>query len=215
MDETTTFLMLCMSLSSVLVVVIVAALYIYYRYYKGKKGKVPEEKGLTVNDGKASSDSSGGEWKTANATYYESYPACCQKSPHYNPAADKSECSDYSGCKYMGEFAGLDKKLSYDEVASRNIVSFYYAPEQKSQDKKMTWWSKNVKGKKIQIRNTQSGKILDVEPLDSCGDWDCNKCCVKNATKGGSQTLIDIEINTAKRFWGGKAQNGKIEWRYA
>ncbi len=38
----------------------------------------------------------------ASLTYYSSYPACCPNSPNYDPNADKSECDDYSGCKYLG-----------------------------------------------------------------------------------------------------------------
>lgn len=184
-----------------------------------KKGGTSENTSGTSTGSSAGTSASGsssgatGEWKSANATYYDSYPACCKTAPNYSPSADKSECEDYSGCKYMGQFTGLDKKLSYSEVSARNIVSFYSAPNQKT-DKKMAWWTKNIKGKKMEIRNPKTGKTLVVEPLDTCGDWDCNNCCFKNATKGGLDTLIDIESHTAKRFWGGSPQNGKIDWRF-
>ena len=166
------------------------------------------------------SSSGGGEWKSAYATYYNSYPDCCPESPSYNAKADKSECDDYSGCKYMGDFAGVSKKLSFEEVKKRNIVSFYDAKNQKSgdcakQNKECKWWNTNVKGKKIIVKNPTTGKELVVEPLDTCNDADTdNKDCTKNAGQGGG-TLIDFEIFTAKRFWGGKAKNGKIQWKFA
>lgn len=186
---------------------------------KTKKTKKTKGSGGAETDG-TTTTSSGGDWKTAYATYYNSYPDCCKESPSYKASADKSECSDYSGCKYMGEFAGVDKKLSYEEVKKRNIVSFYDAANQKSgdcakQNKKCTWWDSNVKGKKIIIKNPDNGKELTVEPLDTCNDADTdNKDCTRNAGQGGG-TLIDIEIFTSKRFWGGKAKNGKIQWKFA
>jgi hypothetical protein len=52
---------------------------------------------------------------TAKLTYYQSYPMCCPKSPNYDPKYPTEECDDYSGCKYMGQFAGLGHE-SYDYV---------------------------------------------------------------------------------------------------
>lgn len=160
-----------------------------------------------------------GGWKTAYATYYNSYPDCCKKSPHYNPSASKEECSSYDGCQYMGQFSGVSGKLTYDQVKIRNIISFYDAKNQsKSCNKKnqeCAWWNTNVKGKKIMIKHPTSGKELLVEALDTCNDADTsNKDCTKNANKGGG-TLIDMEIFTARRFWpNGKETNGKILWKF-
>ena len=51
---------------------------------------------------------------SARLTYYNSYPPCCPNSPNYDPKADKSECDDYSGCDYIGDFAAIGhKSLSY------------------------------------------------------------------------------------------------------
>ena len=47
---------------------------------------------------------------TAKLTYYNSYPFCCPKSPNYDPNAPTDECDDYSGCKYMGDFAAIGHK---------------------------------------------------------------------------------------------------------
>jgi len=167
---------------------------------------------------KTTTSSSDG-WKSAYATYYNSYPECCKESPSYKASANKSECSDYSGCKYMGQFSGISGKLSYEEVQKKNIVSFYDAANQKSgdcakQNKECKWWNTNVKGKKIIVKNPTTGQEMTVEPLDTCNDADTdNKDCTKNAGQGGG-TLIDFEIFTAKRFWGGKAKNGKIQWKF-
>jgi hypothetical protein len=50
----------------------------------------------------------------ASVTYYSSYPFCCPKSPNYDPNAPTEECDDYSGCKYMGDFAAIGhKSLQY------------------------------------------------------------------------------------------------------
>lgn len=166
----------------------------------------------------AASSGAGG-WKPAYATYYNSYPDCCKKSPHYNPKAPKEECSSYDGCEYLGQFSGIKGRLTYDQVKARNIVSFYDAKNQSKtcnkKNQECAWWNTNVKGKKIAIKHPGTGKELVVEPLDTCNDADTsNKDCTKNANKGGG-TLIDMEIFTARRFWpNGKETNGKILWKF-
>ena len=158
-------------------------------------------------------------WTTGYATYYESYPPCCQGEPNYDPNADTEECTKYDGCEYKGQFAGIDGKLTYDQVVQRNIVSFYDAANQKSGDcakknKECAWWNTNVKGKKLMVRNPDTGAEMMVEPLDTCNDADTdNKDCTKNAGQGGG-TLIDFEIHTSKRFWGGAPKNGAIQWKW-
>lgn len=152
-----------------------------------------------------------GGWQSANATYYTSYPACCKNAPNYDPKASKTECTQYSGCDYMGQFAGVNGKLSYSQVRSKNIVAFYSDANQKSGG--MSWWNKNVKGRKLYVRNPKTGKTLLVEALDTCGNSDCNGCCSKSS-RGG--TLIDFEENTAKRFYGGKIQGeARVQWKWA
>ena len=157
-----------------------------------------------------------GAWKKGYATYYNSYPACCKDSPTYSSSASKSECSDYSGCKYMGQFAGVKGKLSHDEVKQRNIVAFYDDHHQSGTGKEpQAWWNKNAKGKKIEIKNPSSGKTMVVEVLDTCGNHDCPKnggCCHNNSQKGDGY-LLDLEGYTSERFWG-KQQNGELQWRW-
>ena len=71
------------------------------------------------NDGSSGSDddrSDDGIFTNAAAlTYYDSYPKCCPNSPNYDPTADKSECNDYSGCSYLGDFSSIGQQ-SYSYV---------------------------------------------------------------------------------------------------
>ena len=203
-------LMVCMSLS-------LAGLVMYIRNKKNKKNTNPTAAGSSTGGSTGGSTTSGG-WKSASATYFDSYPACCPKAPNYSASANKSECTDYSGCAYLGQFAGVSGKLTYDQVKVRNIVSFYDATNQSKgacaqKNKECPWWNENAKNKKLIIKNPATGKELEVEALDTCSDADCNKCCTKNALKGGG-TLIDIEHFTAIKFWGGAPRNGKIQWRW-
>ena len=181
----------------------------------GKKGSSPQGGGGDRRDSQGSGESTpsgSGSWKDGYATWYNSYPACCKDSPTYSKSASKSECSDYSGCKYMGKFAGYNGKMQHDEVKRRNIVAFYDDANQKGKGA-MSWWNEHAKNKKIEIRNPSSGKTMVVEVLDTCGNHDCNNCCSKNSQKGGGY-LLDLEGYTATRFWG-EQKNGKLQWRWA
>jgi hypothetical protein len=150
------------------------------------------------------------------ATWYTSYAACCPKNPNYSKSADKKECTDYSACSYPGAFAGLEKSISIGEVERRNIVAYFSEAGQKGDSKKaQSWWDKNAKGKKVIIKHPTTGKTLTCEVLDTCGNKDCGNCCSKQAKKGGG-TLIDLEINTAKRFYGSKIEDELIiDWKWA
>lgn len=181
--------------------------YIYY-YDHHESGAPPAESSV----GSGAQETGTGEFKSAMATWYQSYPPCCKKSPNYDKNADKSECSDYNGCTWMGQFLGVDKTVPYEDVKARNIISFYDLANQKGSGE--SWWKSNVKGKKVELRNPATGKTLIAEALDSCFDSDCNGCCSKQAKKGGGY-LIDLEINTAQRLYDGKVQDeAKIEWRW-
>lgn len=183
------------------------------------KSLLPSSKGSSskVTGAAATGNSSscnGGAWCNALATWYMSYPPCCKDAPNYDPNADKSECTDYNGCKWMGQFAGVDGKLSYDEVKSKSIVAFYEDANQ-SGSGAASWWNKNARNRDIIVKNPQTGKTMTVKALDTCGNSDCDNCCSKNAKKGGG-FLIDFEINTAKRFWGGNVPDeAKIQWKWA
>ena len=152
------------------------------------------------------SDNGGGGWNTATATWYISYPPCC--NPGFK--GDKSECDDYSGCKYQGLFAAFDEKKSESWVRDNNIVAFYQSPN--SQNRKE--WGAKWKNRRLRLRNPKTGKIMEVTIVDTCDNKDCLKtnCCSTNADKNGG-TLIDLERPTALRFDDGKvADLTKIEW---
>lgn len=178
------------------------------------KKESPSSGGSDGGDGGSGGGGSGsGDWKKGYATWYNSYPKCCKDSPSYDSSASKSECDDYSGCKYMGKFAGYKGTMSYNDVKKKNIVAFYDDHHQNGSKKDAnSWWNAHAKNKSIQIRNPDSGKIMDVDVLDTCGNHDCNNCCSKNSKKGGGY-LLDLEGHTAERFWGSQ-KNGELEWRW-
>lgn len=145
-------------------------------------------------------------WNKATATYYTSYPKCCT-----DKKADQTECRDYSGCKYQGQFAAFSGKKPASWVAANNIVSFYQAPNAKNRKE----WASKWKLKTMELRNPQTGKVMTVTVVDTCDDGDCGGCCSRNAKAGGGY-LVDLEENTARRFYGGKAVGmQQIEWRLA
>lgn len=146
-----------------------------------------------------------GTWRTAAFTYYTSYAPCCPNSPNYDPRADKSECEDYSACKYLGDFAAIGHK-SFDWVKNNNIVAFY----DDSDPSGKSFMSK-YGGKQIRIR--KNGKEFNAIIADTCGNADCNNCCHKNS-KGGF--LLDMEYWTVmKNFGTTNVVGGTIEWRFA
>lgn len=140
-----------------------------------------------------------GGWKRAKNTYYNSYPSCCPESPNYDPSAGKSECQNYNGCKWAGQFAYGGKK-SADYVKSNNIVSFFDLGAK---------GAGAMAGKQIRLR--KNGKEIVATVLDTCGDSDCGGCCSTNAR--GTGYLVDVEANTCIRNFGGvSACSGEIEW---
>jgi hypothetical protein len=112
-------------------------------------------------------------WKSANKTWYESYP---------DPGSE--ECIKYNGCTWAGEFSACDGKKPEAWVQSHNIVSAF--PDFDT----------------LQLHDLclRSGdKTLVVTVLDTCGDDDCDGCCTQNL--GDADELIDIESYTNDR-WG-------------
>lgn len=169
-----------------------------------KKKKHGDGDGGDDGGGSAPPSGGGGGWQKATATWYSSYPECC-----HDKKADQSECDDYSGCKYEGMFAAFDGKKDKGWVESNNLVAFYEAPNSKNRKE----WDKKWKNKKLRIRNPKTGKTMDVTVVDTCDDGDCSGCCSKNANKNGGH-LVDLEKNTAKRFYDGKVQDmASIEWQ--
>jgi hypothetical protein len=133
----------------------------------------------------------GTDWKTAQLTTFTSYPACCPTSPVYDPNAPTDECADYSGCKYMGEFAAIGKQ-SFDYVKSHNLIAFYDDSDPNGKD-----FNNRYGGKTIHLK--KDGNTFDAIVADTCGNNDCNGCCARNSKHG---FLVDMEFWTAKNQLG-------------
>jgi hypothetical protein len=115
---------------------------------------------------------SGLTWKTANKTWYTSYPA---------PGSE--ECIKYSGCLYEGQFSACSGTKSLTWVQSHNIASFF----------------PNFTSMKLHDLCIKSGTHqLVVTVYDTCADSDCSGCCTEN--KGTADALIDLESYTNARF---------------
>lgn len=124
-----------------------------------------------------------GEWQSAALTNYESYP---------DPGS--TECVKYNGCKWAGQFYGVQGKKSKDWVARRNIAAVH-----------QKHWRK-FGGRHLRLR--QGGREIVVQVLDLCSDSDCAGCCSRNL--GGDGFLIDIERHTMQRFGSG---SGVVEFQ--
>lgn len=117
-----------------------------------------------------------GEWQSAALTNYESYP---------DPGS--VECVEYNGCKWAGQFYGVQGRKSEEWVARRNIAAVH----------QMHW--RQYGGKHLRLR--QGGREIIVRVLDLCSDSDCSGCCTNNLR--GDGYLIDIEKHTMERFGSG------------
>ncbi|MCK0142843.1 hypothetical protein [Aliiroseovarius sp. F20344] len=117
-----------------------------------------------------------GDWQKAALTNYESYPA-----------PGSVECVEYNGCKWSGQFYGVNGKKSESWVANKNIAAVH----------QKDW--KRLGGKHLRLR--QGNREIVVQVLDLCADSDCSGCCTNNL--GGDGYLIDIEKFTMERFGSG------------
>jgi hypothetical protein len=140
---------------------------------------------------------------TARNTYYDSYPKCCPASPNYDPKAPTDECDDYSGCKYMGDFAAFctnsnpDGHVSIDYVKSHNLISFY-----------------DNSDKTVQLTKTYNGKTykFNATIADTCGNSDCNNCCSRNSDPNTGY-LVDMEYYTVINNFGNiNAASGSVSF---
>ncbi len=120
-----------------------------------------------------------GDWQSARLTNYESYP---------DPGS--VECVKYNGCKWAGQFYGVQGKKSEKWVARNNIAAVH-----------QKHWRK-YGGKSLRLR--QGNREIIVKVLDLCSDSDCAGCCTKNL--GGDGYLIDIEKHTMQRFGTGSGE---------
>lgn|SRR3990167_2274936 len=139
----------------------------------------------------------------ASFTYYDSYPDCCPNSPTYNPNAPTGECDDYSGCEYIGDFAGFvspsnpDGHVSLSYVESHNLVAFY-----DNSDPHGIHWKQNYANKTIEVSKQYNGQnyVFNCTIVDTCGNQDCDNCCSKNSYPSGY--LIDMEYYTVMNNFG-------------
>lgn len=149
-----------------------------------------------------------GKWRRATATWYQSYPECCD-----NPAADQTECVKYNGCRWKGQFAGIVGPRSRQWVMSNNLVSFF---ANNNAHNKATW-ARLWKGRKLELRHAdRPAATMTVTVVDTCDDNDTHdkQTCTRNANKNGNGFLVDLEMHTARRFYGNRIQDMKtIEWR--
>lgn len=124
----------------------------------------------------------GGAAAKANLTNFTSYPA---------PGSD--ECVKYNGCKWQGQFAGIDGVQPESWVKANNIVSVH---------------EKFFAKYKLKTLRIKSGtKTIDAKVYDMCSDSDCSGCCTKNMKQTGF--LIDMEKYTVARFG---VSDGVVEW---
>jgi hypothetical protein len=121
----------------------------------------------------ASCDSPGLTWKTAQKTWYESYP---------EPGSE--ECVKYNGCQWAGQFAACDGKKPESWVKERNIAAAFPGFDALALH---------------DLCLKSEGRTLVVTVLDTCGDSDCDGCCTQN--RGSADALIDLEKYTNER-WG-------------
>eukprot|EP00808_Paulinella_micropora_P031682 g66287.t1 len=129
---------------------------------------------------------------TARFTFYASYPECCN-----NPTVDQTECGDYSGCQYQGQFALFEDTKSLSWVQSNNIIAFY-----DNHDRSNLLWDRRYGGKRVQLSKSWAGKTYTWEStiVDQCGNEDCENCCAKNAR--GQRYLVDLEYWSALAVFG-------------
>ena len=139
--------------------------------------------------------------KTAQMTWYESYPRCCKDSG----APNQGECSNYNGCHWAGKFAN-GETLSANNVKNTPIVSFY-----NGQHPSISYWRNTYMNRKIRI--TKNGVTFDAIIKDTCSDNDTkNNECYRNSNGG---YLIDIEFWTARRFLGSEHNaHGSVQFEF-
>jgi hypothetical protein len=132
----------------------------------------PDTGSDTDTDTDATCDNPDLVWRSANKTWYISYP---------DPGSE--ECIEYNGCQWAGWFAGCDDQKTEEWVATHNIVAAF--PD-----------FKELKLHDLCLRKGASTIVVTV--LDTCGDSDCDGCCTQNL--GNAEQLIDLESYTNERF---------------
>jgi hypothetical protein len=161
-----------------------------------------EDDSATRSTDSVQTDAAGG-WRTAQLTTFTSYPACCPGSPVYDPRAPRDECEDYSGCKYMGDFAAIGHK-SFNWVKSHDLIAFY-----DDSDPNGSKFDKKYGGKTIQLK--KGNQTFNALIADTCGNDDCDGCCRQNSKRG---FLVDMEYwTTVHRIGGPDHADGTIQFK--
>jgi hypothetical protein len=111
-------------------------------------------------------------WKTANKTYYESYP---------EPGSE--ECIKYNGCQWEGQFSACEGKKDEKWVEATNIAAVFPLFDELAHHE-------------LCIRS--GDRVMIVNVIDTCGDADCDGCCTRN--QGEADALIDLESYTNARW---------------
>jgi len=132
----------------------------------------------------ASADDCHTPWYSAGLSYYTSYP---------DP--DSEECIEYNGCKWAGQFYGLEDTMSEDWVRNNNIVAVHL--------KDWEWLGNH----RIKIR--QGDREILATAYDACSDADTpNNDCTANM--GTNDYLLDLEKFTMQRFG---SHSGDVEFQ--
>lgn len=134
-------------------------------------------------------------WSKASGTIYDSWP---------KPGS--TECVDYDGCKWAGQFNSLDGGSK--QCCCKNGAKWLdggngqYAcrfPESLVKQFKMAaTWNEDASllGKKLKVKIAGKSKAVNVNVLDVCKDADCDGCCSDNASNG-KYKLLDLEAQVA------------------
>jgi hypothetical protein len=150
----------------------------------------------------------------ASFTYYNSYPFCCPNSPNYDPTAPSQECTEYSGCDYIGDFAAFVNSTnvngyrSFPFIQGHNLIAFY-----DNHDPKGSSWFNKYAGKTIKLTKVYKKQVhsFNATIADTCSNSDCSNCCTTNS--GSTGYLVDMEYYTVMNNFGNTdAVSGSIEF---
>jgi hypothetical protein len=99
---------------------------------------------------------------------------------------------------YEGQFQACSQTVSQSWVKSHNIFSVFPNLGQYQYH-----W--------ICLQDPGSGQTIAGLALDTCADSDCSGCCTQNL--GNASLLIDVEVNTDKRFTNLGLNGGQsVQW---
>ncbi|PRW57035.1 hypothetical protein C2E21_4319 [Chlorella sorokiniana] len=130
----------------------------------GKDSSVVWGQSLSKSDKQEEEEKDFKPWRKATATYFNAYPACCT-----NDEADSTECDDYSGCEWAGQFAGVSGKKSRSWVREHNIVALFEAGRSKVLD---TCADDDCEGCCTSNARKNGGFLIDLEATTAERFWE-------------------------------------------